>query len=339
MKNARRLLPFLALFTLACGLVVPVPTPTPLPPTVTQTASPTATSTATPNISETQTIAIALTELSYTATPTATATPEILPEDLLESENPLPPPAVSPGAAYQLADEVLVGAYGIRFWHKAESSLGFEDILMIEANGISSIRIEQASAIAPLTGTDINGDGFPEAIIETYSGGAHCCFGTQVYSLRAQPKLLLQKPESNAGGQFEDIDDDGIQEFITYDDILAYQYCPYAGSPFVKSILAYNPVTELYEPASPLYPESYANDILETTAKAETAQASEYGEWDETTKCAVLPMVLAHIYSGDPETALEELRRVYPYRDRDDFWDEIMLQIQESPLYIAKEAE
>ena len=339
MMSARRFLPFLAFFTLACGLIVPVPSATPLPATATQTASPTATATITPDLAATETIAVALTELSYTATPSPTATPQFDPEDALEEEQIIAPPAVSPGAAYQLAEDVLIGRYGVRFWHNPDSPLGFEDILMLEASGVVSIRIDQASAIEALTGTDINGDGNPEVIIETYSGGAHCCFGTQVYSLGKQPKLILKKPESNAGGQFEDLDGDGIYEFITYDDIFAYQYCAYAGSPFVKSILVYDPVQALYQPASPLFPEEYIQDILTHTETAAKAKPSEYGEWDETTKCGVLPLVLAHIYSGDLETAHSELRRVYPYPDVNTFWDEIMLQIQTSPLYVPPKAE
>ena len=336
MKNARRLLPFLALFSIACGLVVPVPTPTPLPATATQTASPTATFTITPDIAVTQTIAAALTQISYTATPTATVTPEFSPEDLVESEQPLAPPALSPGAAYTLEEEVVVSPYGIRFWRNTNDPMSFNDIIMIDRAGIDSILIQQGSAIHPLTGTDLNGDKIPEAVIETYSGGAHCCFGTQVYSLGAQPQLILKKSESNAGGQFEDLDNDGIQEFITYDDILAYQYCPYAGSPFAKSILVYDPVEKLYKPASPLFADTYTEDILQFTQTAEKALPGDYGEWDGSKKCGVLPMVLAHIYSGDLETARSELRRVYKNPDIDDFWNELLLIIQNSPLYTPR---
>ncbi len=339
MKKAHRLLPLLVLFSLACGLVVPVPTPTPIPPTSTPTASPTATATSTPDIAATQTLSMALTESAYTPTPTATITPEVQPEDLLESETPLPPAAISPGADYKLGDEVIVGAYGLRLWHNTVHPMGFEDILMIEHSGSDTILIEQASAIHPLTGSDINGDKIPEAVIETYSGGAHCCFGTRIYKLGEEPQLLYQKPESNAGGQFEDLDKDGIQEFITYDDLFAYQYCSYAGSPFVKAILVYDPLEETYKPASPLFPDQYTADILEYTAIAEEAKPGDYGEWDESTKCSVLPMTLAYIYSGDTETARSELERVYPYPDVEAFWDEIMLAIQDSPLYVAPESE
>lgn len=339
MKSARHLMPFLVLFSLACGLVVPVPTPTPIPPTITQTASPTVTATSTPDITATQTLVMALTKLAYTATPTATATAEIQPEDLLESETPLPPAALSPGADYTLDDEVIVGAYGLRLWRNSLNPAEFGNILMIERSGVETILIEEASAIHPLTGSDLNGDEIPEAVIETYSGGAHCCFGTQVYRLGDTPQLLYQKPESNATGQFEDLDEDGILEFITYDDIFAYQYCDYADSPFAKAILVYDPSAETYKPASPLFPDQYTEDILEHTATAEEAQPGDYGEWDKSTKCGVLPMTLDYIYSGDLETARSELARVYTSPDLNEFWDEIMLTIQDSPLYVPAEDE
>jgi len=179
-------------------------------------------------------------------------------------------------------------------------------------------------------------------IIETYTGGAHCCFGTQVYSLGETPTLILKKPESNAGGLFQDLDGDRIYEFVTYDDIFAYQYCPYVSSPFVKVIMVYDAKKESYLPSSPNFPEEYTDDIAEDTIGAERvarANVSESGEWDETTKCSVLPLVLDYIYLGDLETARSELDRVYTFDDLDQFWNEVMLIIQDSPLYVAKEVE
>ena len=345
-------LPFMILISLACGLFAPVspPTPTVAPvilTSVAETESLILTETAlallftpTPNIPATQTESAAQTATlaaSYTSTPIPSATPEINPNDLVEEEKPTPPPAVSPGGSYQLADELLIGAYGIRYWHNSESPMGFDDIVLIEKTGVQSIRIETASALEPLSGADINGDDYPEVIIETYTGGAHCCFGTQVYSLGEKLTLLLKKPESNAGGQFKDLDGDDIYEFVTYDDLFAYQYCAYAGSPFVKVIMAYDADAQSYLPASPNFPDEYIVDIQNNTEIAESVKPGDYAEWDETTKCGALPLLLDYIYLGDLEKAHEELLRIYPYGDAEDFWDEILLQVQDSPLYIAKE--
>ncbi|MBT3314003.1 MAG: VCBS repeat-containing protein [Anaerolineae bacterium] len=357
MRRIKLLLPFLIFFSLACGLFAPVspPTPTLAPAMLTsaaETESVISTQAAlallfspTPDILATQTEAAAQTATAvanYTATPIPTLTPEISPDDLIEEEKPVPPPAQSPGGSYRLENEVLIGAYGIRYWRHTDSETGFEDVILIEKTGMESIKIEQAVEIAHLTNTDINGDGYPEVIAESYSGGAHCCFSTHVYSLRETPTLILKTPESNASGQFKDLDEDGIYEFITADDIFAYQYCPFVSSPFVKVIMSYDAEKESYLPNSPNFPQEYAEDILRDTKNAERvskAETYENGEWDETSKCSILHLSLDYIYLGDLATARSELERLYIYNDIDDFWNEVIFILQDSLLYVKKEIE
>ena len=355
MRRVKLLIPLLIFFSLSCGLFAPVspPTPTLAPAMETsmaeaQIATKTESArvalfTPTPDIPATQTESAAQTATivaAYTSTPIPSATPEINPADLIETEKPLPPSALSPGGSYRLENEILIGAYGIRYWHHTDSQTGFEDIVLIEKTGMESIKIESAFEIVTLTDADINGDGYPDVIVNTYSGGAHCCFGTQVYSLGETPMLILEKPESNANGEFQDLDGDDIYEFITTDDLFAYQYCPYVSSPSVKVIMAYDPKEGLFLPASPNFPEEYVDAILNDTRSAERvakAETFENDEWDETSKCSVLPVVLNHVYLGDLEKARSELDRLYIYDDIDRFWNEVMLMIQDSPLYIAKE--
>jgi hypothetical protein len=243
------------------------------------------------------------------------------------------PPSSTENANYQLKEEHLIGAYGVRWWHDTNNEIGFNDVVMIEAGGKPSVRIDSASAIEDLTGTDINGDGYPEVIVDTYSGGAHCCFGTRVISLRDVPVSILQKPESNAGGMFQDLNGDGIYEFLTADDLFAYKYCPYAGSPFVRVIMEFDPGQNKYTPASPRFADQFDGDIQEHTAWAQQAQPGDHGEQDNTTKCAVLPLVLDYFYIGQTDKAHSELLRVYPYPDVEAFWNEVLAALQGSPLY------
>ena len=355
MRRTKNFLPFLMFFSLACGLFAPVspPTPTLAPAMLTsaaETESIISTQAAlallfspTPDISATQTKAAAQTATviaNYTATPIPTQTLELSPNDLIEEEKPIPPPAQAPGGSYRLENEVLIGEYGIRYWRHTNSETGFEDVILIEKTGMESIKIEQAAEIAHLTNTDINGDGYPEVIAESYSGGAHCCFSTHVYSLRETPTLILKTPESNSGGRFEDLNEVGIYEYITADDIFAYQYCPFASSPFVKVIMTYNTEKENYIPDSPNFPEEYAEDILRDTKNAERvskAETYENGEWDETSKCSILPLSLDYIYLGELDIARSELERLYIYNDIDAFWNEVMLTVQGSELYVPKD--
>ncbi len=209
-ERTKLLLAFLMFFSLGCGLFAPVspPSPTLAPAMLTsaaETESSIATQTAlallfspTPNIPATQTESAAqraTVVANYTATPKPTQTPERNPSDLIEEEKPVPPPAQSPGESYRLENEVSIGAYGIRYWRHTNSEVGFEDLILIEKNGMESIKIEQAAEIVPLSSTDINGDGYPEVIVETYSGGAHCCFSTHVCSLGETPTVMLKTEE------------------------------------------------------------------------------------------------------------------------------------------------
>lgn len=256
------------------------------------------------------------------------------------SPYPTPTPIIptlewDPNAAYSLKEERTVGAYTIRVWQNSNSDslLGFDGIVTIQALGQPMAQVDMAAGLHELTGADITGEGHPDAIIETFSGGAHCCFSTVVYDLGPTLTQVLRTPESNCSGHFEDLDADGVMEFITCDDRFAYQYCCFAGSPAVKVIMKYTP-GEGYLPASTGFRRLYAEDIANHTAAAETAAPGDFCEWDETTKCAVLPVVLDYLYSGQPDQAWSELARLYPYPDREQFRQEILAGVGESPLYV-----
>lgn len=245
-----------------------------------------------------------------------------------------PPPASAPDSDYILQDERLINGYAIRLWMNPSDQLGFESILLIEATGKPVVRVETVSAINDLTGSDLNADGSPDLVVETYTGGAHCCFGTQVFSLRPdEAALILEKHPSNAGGTFEDLNADGVSEFVTYDDSFAYQYCPYAAGVEVKAILAYDPGQDHYLPASPRFADQYAQDISLNEQRAQAAP-SELGEWDGSNICAILPLVLDYLYAGQPERAKSEFTSRYSAPDADAKWTEILQVVQDSPLYM-----
>lgn len=243
------------------------------------------------------------------------------------------PVSLAPEPGYLLKEERLVDDYAIRWWTNPGSEIGFDDILLIEATGHPTIRVDMVFALHDLTGTDINADGFPDVVVETFSGGAHCCFGTQVYSLRDEAVLILQKPESNAGGYFEDLDTDGASEYLTYDDSFAYKYCPYAAGVSVKVIMAYDSAQDFYIPASLWYPEQYAAEIALNEQRASKYKSGELGEWDNSNICAILPLSLDYIYMGQPELARAEFYKRYSGANVDEVWNEVMLIVQGSPLF------
>lgn len=246
---------------------------------------------------------------------------------------PPPPAAIPPRDGYILHEERLINGYAIRLWRNPADPLGFESVLLIEAARQPSIRVEMASAMNDLTGIDLNADGYPDVVVETYSGGAHCCFGTQVFSLRPSgAALIMQKPESNAGGFFEDLNADGASEFVTYEDSFAYQYCPYAAGVNAKVIMAYDPGQDRYLPASPRFPEQYTEEIAMNEQRALFAPG-ELGEWDGTNICAVLPLSLDYLYMGQLDQAQTEFYNRYSGLDTDQKWNEVLEIVQSSSLY------
>jgi transglutaminase-like putative cysteine protease len=46
---------------------------------------------------------------------------------------------------------------------------------------------EWGMEIDPITGKDVNGDGYPDAVLVSFSGGAHCCWTYHIVSLGKNP--------------------------------------------------------------------------------------------------------------------------------------------------------
>lgn len=315
-------IPFLLILTsgllAACTLMstppATVPPPKPWVPTATATLLPTATSTpADPTPTETQ------------APPTATAGP---PTATATSTPPLPPEQ-----GYTVAQEQVAGDYIIRLWrNRSPQSIGFDSVVTISRGGQEVVRIDHAAEIVSETGTDLTGEGHPDAVIEIYTGGAHCCFSTLIYDLGPEITKVLETPLSNCSGSFQDLTGDGRPEYVTCDDLFAYMYCPYAGSPAVQVIMVYQPGRG-YVPASPSLAALYEQTIAQHRAFAENSVPGERGEWDGTTKCSVLPLILDYLYTDRPQEARAALETFYSYPDAALFWAEIVRTVSQSPLY------
>ncbi len=254
---------------------------------------------------------------------------------------PKPPTSsIFTDAAYELDQQRLIGPYAVRIWRNAAGnadSLGVDRILTVERADLPPVKVEFFQALGAETGRDLTGDGTPELVVKTFTGGAHCCFNTVIFSLGSTLTKLLDTPPGNCAGELQDLDGDGRYEFLTCDDGFAYVYCPYAASPSVTAVLAYEPERG-YAPASPRFADVYAPAIAAHTQLAEAAQPGALGEWDATTKCAVLPLVLDYLYSGQSERAWDALDRYYQAADRDQFRQSIEAALAASPYFATQDA-
>jgi hypothetical protein len=244
------------------------------------------------------------------------------------------PAPISPAQGYVLEEERIIDKYAIRRWHNPAENSSYGDMLTIAAVGQSLTVIEDFWSLNDLTGTDITGEGEPDLVVERFTGGAHCCGSTLVYNLGPNLTLVMETPLSNCSGSFQELNGDGTLEFVTCDDLFAYTYCCFAGSPMVTVVLQYQ-TGRGYVPASPHFVDIYADEISTHLASAQTT--GPYGcEWDQTNKCSVLPLILDYLYAGQHDQALTALYQHYPYPDRLVFWAEIIQAVTKSPLYIQE---
>ncbi|MCP4541647.1 MAG: hypothetical protein GY832_31325 [Chloroflexi bacterium] len=268
-----------------------------------------------------------------TFTPKAPSTDTPLPPSPTDAPTKVPPTPVPISDAYVVKEERLIGTYTVQLWRNtADDAWGYDNIVTISADDQILAQIEMVWGFGALTGDDITGEGNPDVIIETFTGGAHCCFSTIVYDLGSTLTQVLKTRESNCGGGFEDLDGDAILEFVTCDDLFAYVYCPYAASPTVQAVLQYDPA-QGYVPVSSSFPHLYTEAIAQHTEMARNAVPEELGEWDQTTKCAVLPLILDYLYSGQTDQAWTKLNELYHHSDTLLFWAEVMQAASASSLY------
>ena len=248
------------------------------------------------------------------------------------------PPATPPTSAqfpenvYALQSERIVAGYAVRLWDSA-SALPFRHaIATIDRVGQPRLQVEDIHELDPLTGSDVTGEGNPDVVLHRFTQGAHCCFSTVIYDLGPVASKVLETPLSNCSAELANLDGDAALEVNTCDDSFAYQFCPYAASPLVRVVMDYK-AGQGYVPDSPRFAHLYAADTTAHTLRAEQTAATEGCDEAGVTKCAVLAVVLDHLYSGNPALAWSELYRLDPCAAAAQIAAEIVAIVQSSPLF------
>jgi hypothetical protein len=95
---------------------------------------------------------------------------------------------------------------------------------------------------------DLDNDGEVEVIVDTYSGGAHCCTVARIYAYRSDEGVFTRSISQywgNSGYSVADLNGDQKQEMSGADDSFAYAFSSYASSAFPPKVMAYtrDPVT------------------------------------------------------------------------------------------------
>jgi HYR domain len=86
---------------------------------------------------------------------------------------------------------------------------------------------------------DLDGDGEPEALLDLFWGGAHCCFWSDVYRYGGGSYRLAHHFWGDAFYRLVDLNGDGRPEFVSGDDSFAYAFAAFAFSLFPLQIWSY----------------------------------------------------------------------------------------------------
>lgn len=149
---------------------------------------------------------------------------------------------------------------------------------------------------------DVNGDGLDDAIVNHFTGGAHCCFEYLIFSQGPSGILLVDAfLLGNATIRaVEDLDGDGMPELDTADDRLAYfPDLSFAASPFLPLVLCRS-AQRVYYDCTPQFPEVLGNSARQF--EASLSEAVERQDWeDEAKRSPALGLLAAYLRLGQDE--------------------------------------
>lgn len=231
---------------------------------------------------------------------------------------PAETPQTPPAEGYVLHDERTVERFTVQRWVNREtpevSPAGFCDCITVVYEGSQLVLDLGASAGIIDVGAlaDVTGDSRAELAVRSYSGGAHCCEATSVYSVEnASPRTLLSIDTGHCQGEFIDLDGDGATEFRTCDDRFAYEFCAFAFSPMPPAVFAYDRGSGQFHLRTPAFA-----DVMRRTSIEEARVAMRENRDDPAIqRCTALGAALELVYLGKPEEGWALFRDLYTAQD------------------------
>lgn len=186
--------------------------------------------------------------------------------------------------------------------------------------------------IDPATGRDINGDGQPDAVLVSFSGGAHCCWTYHIVSLGKKPGLIREF-ENRDTASFKDLLGNGQIEILIRDGGFDFGFgLDHAFSVFPLLIVQLKGAE--FQDVGPKFWPVFEKEILHERGKLSNQRLQEFlhSNPDEVhddsdylgTKSTVLQTVLDYLYAGRHEEARKLLGKLWPKDSQERTWKEMI---------------
>ncbi len=190
----------------------------------------------------------------------------------------------------------------------------------------------RSSAFPLPPGTDVTGDGKPDLVLLSFSGGAHCCFSLEVYGLEPAFHLLARIDGENSPPLLKEQEGEAAHVVELADWTFAYWHAPFVASPAPLVYLRWT--GQAYEPATDLMrAEPLSDNDVERKIASIAKEMAEAGKpvpllWRE---------MLTLIYGGQAAEAFRILEGSWPEDQvgRDAYLTQFGAQLGLSPYYPA----
>lgn len=124
-------------------------------------------------------------------------------------------------------------------WSKGNGILGDKPVVTITRQSVREVNHRHLAAKCDLCGSiavprrslhvrDLDGDGDPEVLVDLFSGGAHCCSTTIIFTFVRDHYKAIVASWGNDSYVVTDYDHNGVKELLTGDDRFSEEFTAYA---------------------------------------------------------------------------------------------------------------
>jgi len=129
---------------------------------------------------------------------------------------------------------------GFSFIGSYDTALYCGNFTVISKEKTTIFNEECIEKVGSITAEDLDANGTREILVETYSGGAHCCTSLYIGALTGNSfKYIDTIYWGNCGYSVEDLNNDGKKEIIGCNDMFAYYFTNFADSRFPTVIYGF----------------------------------------------------------------------------------------------------
>ena len=192
--------------------------------------------------------------------------------------------------------------------------------VLTSTSGKKTITQDWALTLDPISGSDLNGDGKPEIVLDGYTGGLHCCYTYLVVGLGHKPEVV--RAFRNQFPMTFEKQADGAALIHAPDGVFDYFLVPHSDAVIPQLILKMegNKLVDVSARFAELYDQQIDQARSQLVpAELEKFRQSNYRDrlfMDQVpTVRKVLTIVLNYLYSGREEKAWDTLNELWPASD------------------------